>query len=155
MDHASKRRFFARYCRIRVPKGTFYHRQLRQRFREIGFRLISIERLETHPVWRIKLRGSLRTQADLLISQPAGLFGKSNPHQLLERQLTTYVQRILRQLGQPVRRDEIIVARSGTYVKVAFVSEMGSPGVLMPSSKETDAFPVSPVLRRWLRRQRN
>ena len=37
----------------------------------------------------------------------------SKPHGPLERQLIKYIQRILKQLGQPVRKDEIVVVRSG------------------------------------------
>ena len=106
-------------------------------------------------MWRIRLKGSLKVQAHLLISQPAGLFDLSKSHGLLERQLTKYIQRILKHLGQPVRKDEIVIVCSGAYVHVAFVWPMGTPGVLGRAPKEHHPFQVSMVLRRWLRERRN
>jgi hypothetical protein len=153
--NASIRKFFASHGRYRAPTGTFYHRQLRDRLTEIGFKVLSVERVDSHPLWRIRLKGSLKVQAHLLISQPAGLFDLSKTDGLLERQLTKYIQRILKQLGQPARRDEIVVVRSGTYVNVAFVWPLGTPGIVGRSPKEIHAFQVSLILRRWLRRQRN
>jgi hypothetical protein len=155
MEDASIRKFFARHGRYRAPTGTFYHRQLRERLTEIGFKVLSIERLDSHPLWRIRLKGSLGVQAHLLISQPAGLFDLSKSHGLLERQLTKYIQRILKQLGQPVRKDEVVVVRSGVYVHVAFVWPLGTPGVVARSRKEIHPFQVSLILRRWLREKRN
>ena len=136
----------------RAATGTFYHRQLRERLSEIGFKVLSIERLDSHPLRRIRLKGTLKVQAHLLISQPAELFDLSKSHGLLERQLTKHLQRILRQLGKPVRRDEIVVVRSGAYLKVAFVWPLGTPGILRGSVKEVNPFQGSPVVRRWLRR---
>jgi hypothetical protein len=155
MVEASIIKFFARHGRYRVPTGTFYHRQLRERLTEIGFKVLSIERLDSHPLWRIRLKANLNVQAHLLISQPAGLFDLSKSHGLLERQLTKYIQRILKQLGRPVRKDEIVVVRSGAYVHVAIVWPLGTPGVLGRAPKEHHPFQVSLVLRRWLREQRN
>ena len=78
MGDASIRKFFARYGRYHAPRGTFYHRQLRDRLAEIGFKVLSVERVDSHPLWRIRLKGSLKVQAHLLISQPAGLFDLRN-----------------------------------------------------------------------------
>jgi hypothetical protein len=155
MEDVSIRKFFARFGRFRAPSGTFYHRQLRDRLTEIGFQVLSVERVDSHPLWRIRLKASLKVQAHLLISQPAGLFDLSKSHGLLERQLTKYIHRILNQLGQPVRKDEIVVVRSGAYVHVAFVWPLGTPGVVGRAPKEHHPFQVSLVLRRWLREQRN
>src|SRR5438093_10557404 len=63
--------------------------------------------------------------------------------------------RILKQLGRPIRRDEIVVVRSGVYVQVAFVWRLGTPGVLRRAPKQNHPFQVSLILRRWLREQRN
>ena len=155
MVDASIRKFFARYGRYRAPAGTFYHRQLWDRLTEIGFKVLSVERVDSHPLWRIRLKGSLKVQAHLLISQPAGLFDLSKSHGLLERQLPKCLQRILKQLGQAIRKDEIVVVRSGAYVHVAFVWPLGTPGVVGRAPKEHHPFQVSLVLRRWLREQRN
>ena len=112
MEDASIRKFFARFGRYRAPRGTFYHRQLRERLTEIGFKVLSIERLDSHPLWRIRLNGSLKARAHLLVSQPTGLFDLSKSHGLLEQQLTKYIQRILKQLGRQAKKDEIVVVRS-------------------------------------------
>jgi len=133
----------------------FYHRQLRERLTEIGFKVHSIERLDSHPLWRIRLKGSLKVQAHLLVSQPTGLFDLSKPHGLLEQQLTKYIQRILKQLGRAAKKDEIVVVRSGTYVHVAFVWPLGRTGVVGRAPKDYHPFRVSLILRRWLREQRN
>ncbi|MHB8522270.1 MAG: hypothetical protein ACYDH9_16140 [Limisphaerales bacterium] len=73
IEHAALRRFCARFGACRVPRGFFYHRQIWQRLAVIGFRVLSIERLATHPVWRIRLKGTLAAQADLLLSQPPSI----------------------------------------------------------------------------------
>ena len=49
MEDPSIRKFFVRYGRYHARKGTFYHRQLRERLTEIGFKVLSIERLDSHP----------------------------------------------------------------------------------------------------------
>src|SRR5436190_1917567 len=156
VQKASIKKFFARYGYYRAHGGTFFHRQLRQRLIDIGFKVLSVERLETHPVWKIRLKGNLGAQANLLMSQPAGHSYLANPSHLLERQLAARIQRILKLLGKSVRCDEIVVVRSGTYFQVAFVWPMGRPGVLGRSvGQGTHPYQVSMVLRRWLRHQRN
>ena len=127
----------------------------RSRLTEIGFKVLSVERLNSHPLWRIRLKGSLQVQAHLLISQSAALFDLSKSHGLLERQLAKYIQRILKQLGQPIRKDEIVVVRSKAYVHVAFVWPLGTPGVVGRLPKDIHPFQVSLILRHWLREQRN
>jgi len=71
MGDASIRKFFAHYGRYRAPTGTFYHRQLRDRLAEIGFKVLSVERVDSHPLWRIRLKGSLKVQAGWLKIKPA------------------------------------------------------------------------------------
>src|SRR5262245_47519912 len=104
------KKFLARYGRYRTTGALFYHRQLRQRLAEIGFRVITIERMATHPVWQIRLKGNLTTQANLLIGQPVSdRFGPQSKY-WMERQLKRQIQRILYTLGDPVRSNEIVVA---------------------------------------------
>ena len=79
--------FLTRYGRYRTTGALFYHRQLRQRLAEIGFRVITIERLATHPVWRIRLKANLTAQANLLRGQPVwDRFGPQSRY-WMERQL--------------------------------------------------------------------
>ncbi|MHB8519954.1 MAG: hypothetical protein ACYDH9_04275 [Limisphaerales bacterium] len=149
------RKFLARFGVYRVPRGLFYHRQMWQRLTVIGFRVLSIERLATHPVWRIRLKGTLAAQADLLLSQPPSIRVCARSQHWLEQQLKEWMQKILKHLGQAVPSGEIVVVRSGTYIQVTFVWPMGGPGVLAASPKHGHPLQVSLVVRRWLRWQRN
>jgi hypothetical protein len=49
---------------------SFDHDLCRDRLREIGFRVIFVERLPHHPVWEICLRGNLTAQTYLLVTKP-------------------------------------------------------------------------------------
>jgi hypothetical protein len=149
------KKFLARYGRYRTTADLFYHRQLRQRLAEIGFRVITIERLATHPVWEVRLKGNLDVQANLLLGQPLSERFGSPSRYWLEQQLKRRIQGILNTLGDPVRSDEITVARTGTYFQAAFVWPKGTPGVLGRSAKKVHPYQVAVELRRWLRRQRN
>jgi len=124
----------------------------RDRLREIGFYVISVERLPHHPVWEIRLRGSLAAQTYLLVTKPVP---KANAlaDDLLVPQLKAEVRQIAQGLGKPIKRDCVGVTRSGAYFRVSFLWPLGRPGMLVKQEKKTEAF--SFMIRPWLRRSRN
>src|SRR2546425_5739672 len=129
------KKFLARYGRYRTTGDLFHHRQLGQRLAEIGFRVMTIERLATHPVWQIRLKGNLTAQANLLLGQASSDRFDPQSRYWMERQLKRRIQKILNTLGNPIRSDEIVVVRSGAYFQVAFVWPKGTPGVLGRSTE--------------------
>jgi hypothetical protein len=50
-EDASIGKYLMKYGRYYVSANLFYHRQLHERLREKGFKVISIQKLATHPVW--------------------------------------------------------------------------------------------------------
>ena len=134
------------------PADLSYQRCWRDRLRQIGFSVMSVERLPEHPVWDIRLRGTLAAQTYLLVSKPAKKQIVDNDNLLLE-QLRTEVQQIAKQLGAPIKADCLTVERKGTYVRLAFVWPLGQAGILRRTDKKPDPFAF--LIRPWLRRIRN
>ena len=69
MKKANLKQFLAKYGKFREPEQFFYHYRLNERLAALGFRVISIERLDTHPVWNVRFRGSLEAQSQLLLDK--------------------------------------------------------------------------------------
>ena len=134
------------------PPDLFYHRLWRARLQQIGFRVISVERLPSHPVWDIRLRGSLATQLHLLLSKSMAS-ARSKEQNLLLRQIRAEIQQAAKQLGRTIQSDNLTVERKGTYVRLAFVWPLGGPGILRKMDKKPE--PLSFLVKPWLRRIRN
>ena len=134
------------------PADLFYHELWRDRLREIGFSVISVERLPHHPVWEIRLRGSLAAQAHLLLTRPVPK-AHAFTEDLLVPQITSEIRRIAKNLGKPIKRDCVGVSRNGAYFRVSFLWPLGRPGLLL--NREKRAEPFSFLIRPWLRRSRN
>jgi hypothetical protein len=130
----------------------FYHRLWRQRLLQLGFRVISVEKLDAHHLWDLRLDGSLSAQSQLLLSRPVSRKPETAAH-LLEKQLQAQIQQIGAEFGAPIPNDCIVVVRHGTYFRVAFGWPKGRPGILLQTQKKTNASSTS--IRRWLRRTRN
>jgi hypothetical protein len=134
------------------PGALFYQRLWRERLRHLGFRVIAIEKQQYHHLWEIRLRGTLTAQAYLLLSKmasPKSLRAKD----LLVEQLKAEIHLLAKEMGPPLKRDEIMVTRTGAYVRVVFLWAAGEPGLLMRKEKQADAFPF--LIRPWLRKIRN
>src|SRR5262245_14492518 len=84
------------------PADFFYHELWRDRLREIGFPVISIERLPHHPVWRIRLRGTLAAQTFLLITKPMPKRNAWATDPLLA-QLKSEIQRLAKEMGKAIK----------------------------------------------------
>ena len=130
----------------------FYQRLWRERLRHLGFWVITIEKLACHHLWDIRLRGTLVAQAYLLLSKPASS-ASFHAKDLMAAQLKAEMRLMAKELGPPIKRDEITVERTGTYVRVVFLWPKGEPGLLMRKEKKADAFPF--LIRPWLRCLRN
>lgn len=139
--------------------GSYYHRAdlfyqelWKQRLIHMGFRVISVEKLDLHDVWDIRLRGSLTAQAYLLVSKPISkqVSGHSD---LMARQLRTEIRSIAADLGCPIRADCIQVVRTGALLRASFIWPVGRPGLLLKARKKPEAF--SFLIRPWLRKRRN
>ncbi len=142
-----------RRCGAYYHSGRFHFHELwRDRLREIGFYVISIERLPHHPVWEIRLRGSLAVQTYLLVTKPVPKAHASAPD-LLVPQLKSEIRQIAKDLGKPIKSDCVGVTRSGAYFRLSFLWPLGKPGLLLKQEKRTEPF--SFLIRPWLRRSRN
>jgi hypothetical protein len=157
MKKTNLKQFLAKYGRFVEAGRFFYQYRLHERLTALGFRVISIERLDTHPVWNIRLRGNLEAQANLLLGKcykgkrPASWGSR----EVIEQRLKGEMQSILKSLGQAVKADEINVVRYGGYFQVVFVWPLGQPGKWFPPPKRTHPIQVSGVVQRWIKTQRN
>jgi hypothetical protein len=156
------------YCRL--PKETFlgkilnrcgayYHRAnlfyqelWNQRLCQIGFRVVSVQKLPCHHLWDIRLYGTLTAQSYLLLVKPV-----AKPHawakDLLLKQLQAQIRQMAKDLGAPIRADCIHVGRKGAYFRVTFLWPLGRPGRWVKPEQKAEAF--SFIIRPWLRRNRN
>jgi hypothetical protein len=123
----------------------------------LGFRVISIERLEEHPVWNIRFKGNLEAQTNLLLGK--SYKGKRpsswGSGEVIEQRLKAEMQAILKSLGRAVKADELTVVRERAYFGAAFVWPMGKPGKWFPQPKRPHPLQVSGVVQRWISNQRN
>jgi hypothetical protein len=129
----------------------FYHQLWYQRLSQIGFRVISVKKLRYHELWDIRLYGTLTSQSYLLLTKPVpkSLFAKD----LLLKQFQVEIQKIAKDLGEPIRRDGIQVDRKGAYFRAILIWPVGKPGRWVKPEKKAEAF--SFLIRPWLRRNRN
>jgi len=134
------------------PGDLFYQELWKQRLSQIGFRVLSVEKLWLHEVWDIRLCGNLTVQTYLLISQPAAKQDLYATEPLL-KPIRAEIQRLARELGPPIKSDCLNVVRSGAYFRVTFIWPVGRPGRLLKKEKKAEAF--SFLIRAWVRRNRN
>ncbi len=142
-----------RQCGAYYHSGRFHFHELwRDRLREIGFHVISVERMPHHPVWEIRLRGSLAAQTYLLVTRPVPK-ALACADDLLVPQLKSEIRQIAKDLGKTIKSDCVGVTRSGAYFRVSFLWPLGKPGLWSRQEKRTEPF--SFLIRPWLRRSRN
>ena len=146
------RTLMLRYGRYYVSPDLFYQRLWYERLREIGFVVTCLEKLDAHHVWRIRLRGTLKAQAHLLVSKPAGkkVMDCEDP---MTKQLELEVRRIARDLGGPIPGDHLEIERTGKCFQIAFIWRFGTPGRLFRTEKKPDGFGFH--IRAWTRQNRN
>jgi hypothetical protein len=151
------KQLLAKYGRFVESGQFFYHHRLHERLASLGLRVISIERLEEHPVWNIRCRGNLEVQTNLLLGKsykgkrPAS-WGSG---EIIEQRLKAEMQSILKSLGKAVKADELNVVRYGGYFQVVFVWPLGKPGKWFPQPKRPHPLQVSGIMQRWIKGQRN
>ena len=134
------------------PAELFYQELWKERLHQIGFRVISVEKLPYHHIWETRLCCTLTAQTYLLVSKPLPK-RYASAKELLPKQLQSEIQQIAKDLGPPIKSDCINVARSGAYFRVSFIWPTGRPGRLLKIEKRAEAF--SFLIRPWLRRNRN
>ena len=151
------KQFLAKYGRFVESAQFFYHHRLHERLTALGFRLISIERLDTHPVWNIRIRGNLEAQTALLLGK--SYKGKRpsswGSGEVIEQRLKAEMQSILKSLGKAVKADELNVVRYGGYFQIVFVWPLGQPGTWFPPVKRPHPLQVSGIVQGWIKQQRN
>lgn len=132
--------------------ALFYHELWKQRLVNMGFRVLYIEKLPYHNVWDIRVCGNLAAQTYLLVSKPAPakLAWVNDP---LPKLFAAEIRRTAEELGYPIKRDCISVARTGAYFQAGFIWPLGKPGCLLKQEKKIDA--LSFLIRPWLRKSRN
>ncbi len=150
---AKKLEAILRRCGAYYLSGDlFYQRLWYQRLSQIGFRVISVEKLPHHQLWDLRLYGTATAQAYLLLTRPV-----AKPHlaapDLLVKQFQVEIQQIAQDLGTPLRRDCVQVIRKGTYFKVILLWPRGKPGRWFKPEKKAEAF--SFLIQPWLRQNRN
>jgi hypothetical protein len=142
-----------RRCGAYYHSGDLFYQELwKQRLGQIGFRVLSVEKLPLHHVWDIRVCGSLTAQTYLLLSKPVPS-KHSWVKDPLPKQLQSEIHEIARDLGLPIRRDCILVVRTGAYFGASFIWPLGKPGRLLKKAKRAEAF--SFLIRPWLRKNRN
>ena len=143
-------RFLGRQGRYYLPRREYWHHVLAEFFLGMGFVVVSVERLDTHPLWQARVNLTADAQYFLLLGLAC-----SHPFvlDLLGRQLRVAISRFLRQQGQRVLAQDVVVVRCGQRVQVVFPWRRGYAGIWKP--QRADPWRVSLVLRRWLRLQVN
>ena len=142
-----------RRCGAYYHSGDLFFQELwRERLVNIGFRVLFVEKLPYHDVWDVRVCGKLGAQVHLLTSKPssAKLAWVDDP---LPKLLQAEIRRIAEDLGCPIQRDCIGVARTGAYFRAGFIWPLGKVGRLLKKEKKTEAF--SFLIKPWLRRGRN
>jgi hypothetical protein len=151
------KQFMAKYGRHVEPGRLFFHLRLRERLEALGFRVISIQRLDAHPVWELRVKGSLDAQTKLLLGKSHS--GKRPASwgslEVIEQRLKAEMHTILKSLGRAVNADELNVVRYGGYFQVVFVRPMGQPGKWYAQPQRPHPLQVSGVVQRWIKAQRN
>ena len=125
----------------------FYQRKIARHLATLGFRVICVERQPVHPVWELRLQGTLDALATLMISCPCS---RPNVKEPFDRQLKVQVCEILGELGKPLKVADMTVIRSRSYYRVLFVWRRGRTGKYQPRSSPAPAFLASrnPRIRR-------
>jgi hypothetical protein len=141
-----------RRCGAYYQSGDlFYQRLWQQHLHQIGFRVISVEKLPYHGLWDIRLFGTLAAQSYLLLTKPVPK--PLSTHDLLLLQLRWEVRQIAKGLGARIQRDCLHIARKGAYLRLTFIWPRGKPGRWVKPERKAEAF--SFLIQRWLRRNRN
>lgn len=132
--------------------ALFYQELWRQRLRQIGFHVISVEKLNAHELWVIRIRITASAQLYLLSTRVAArkLMKAEDP---FVHQLAAEVLMLAGAMGPPILKDYLTVTRTGAYCTLAFIWPRGRPGLLLRKEMITDAF--SFYIKTWLREQRN
>ena len=151
MDEAQAKKIMLAYGTFYRSARFFYHRLLQDRLKDLGFRVVWVEREKHDPLWVVRLFGNLEVQGHLLLSIPVP---RNRIKQVtVEYQVTTAVQHIVKECGYPIRRDEISVVRQGAYFHVGILWPFGQPGRLSRKSRQPDAFSIG--IRALLKKNRN
>ena len=130
-----------------LPKRLWY-----QRLRQIGLRVISVQKLPYHGLWDIRVYSTLTAQSYLLLSiaDPKAFLCVE---EVVLKQLCTEIQRIAKDFGAKIQRDCIHVGRKGAYLRITFIWRLGKPGRWVKQEKKAEVF--SFLIRPWLHRNRN
>lgn len=97
------------------PAQFLFHKLWRNEFLQMGFRVICIEKIQYHPVWFIRLRGTASAQNYLLLNRPLAKPIKADDDRtdLMLLQLKAEIRRIASLLGPQVKSDDILMLREG------------------------------------------
>jgi len=124
-------------CSERSKPPLFYQRRIARHLAKLGFRVICVERQPLHPVWELRLQGTLDALATLMMSCPCARPSVKEP---FERQLKVQVCEVLGKLGKPLKVADMTVIRSGSYYRVLFVWPRGRTGKYNPK-----VYPAPPL----------
>ncbi len=119
-----------------VPAWQFFHRAMSDFLLNLGLHVLSVERLDTHPLWTIRLRAGPEAELHLLLELPSP--GTRNqggdiPHDPLGHQIRHRLSRFLAEFGPPVPKREIsMIRKSGPYLWIVFLWPRGQPGFWTP-----------------------
>ena len=120
-----------------VPAWQFFHRAMYDFLMNLGLRVLSVERLDTHPIWVIRLRisaeAALRPPLEWPAQNPRNP-GPKTPHEPLDHQIRHLLSRFLGGFGPPVPAGEIsVIRKSGPYLRIVFLWPRGQPGFWTPA----------------------
>lgn len=145
--------FMERFGRYETQHGLFHHRQIQRRLAHYGFRVVSINRDDCHPVWRVRLRNTIDAQLALLLTRKR--WKGRGKAELLHRRLKQVLCEVLAEIGPRVEARDIDLMREGRYIQASFVWKAGRPGLWLPAVARPTPMQVSLTLLRWIREQRN
>ncbi len=142
-----------RQCGAYHQSGEFFYQRLwHDRLSQIGFRVISVQKLPYHQLWDLRMYGTATGQAYLLLTRPTAKWHLAAKDLLLKK-FEEEIRQIAQDLGVPVPRNSIQVIRKGAYFRAIFIWPRGKPGRWVKPEKKAEAF--SFLIRPWLQRNRN
>ncbi len=142
-----------RQCGAYYQSGEFFYQRLwHDRLSQIGFRVISVQKLSYHQLWDLRMYGTAAAQAYLLLTRPTAKWHLAAKDLLLKK-FEVEIREIAQDLGARISRNSIQVIRKGAYFRAILIWPRGKPGRWVKPEKKAEAF--SFLIRPWLRTNRN
>jgi hypothetical protein len=94
-DESTIAQFVQKHGAIFTPGNQFFHRAIADFLSGLGFVVLSVEKLDTHPVWQFRLRMTPNAQLHVLVELPH----KGSPARQSEDPLAEQLRQLMSRAG--------------------------------------------------------